>query len=588
VAHVNGRGVQIPGGTLPLSQCFLLASLMLCIFAFSLSGFCFAFASTCDFSAIYLIHEDRWLLLVETALLFLASRGLVGRVRPLALPSFAVPLVALGIAVLCYAGTRWLLFDYAYSRDEQMAVFDSEIFRAGHLVQPLPLFWQAHTKALNTLFLLPVVHPAAWVSAYLPMNAAMRALAGFVGDAALTGPLMVAVGLVALWRCARLLWPDDREAAVVAVLLYLGSGQVWFAGMTAYAMPAHLTLDLLWLWCFLLNRRAADCAALLVAFVATGLHQPLFHLLFAAPILFTLVRDRNWRRVGLYAIGYAAISAFWLAWPVWMHALVTGPHSVTAATGTDYFTRFVQTVSRPQPMRWEQMAANLLRFVAWQHVLLMPLMMSGIAPAWRERFAAAFAVTVVLPVFAMLAILPFQGNGFGYRYMHGVLGSTILLAVYGWRKLVAEHVWLRPLAIRTSAAGLVVLLPLQGWLAWSMYRPFAQIDQRINASRADYFIIGADDALLGFNLVVNRPDLSNRPIRLLAAEANDDLVRGICKPGARVAMPTSEFLRPIESYFAMPHSTAADIRITNLSPRLTAAGCTVDRLGAIAGGPGRK
>ena len=61
---------------------------------------------------------------------------------------------------------------------------------------------------------------------------------------------------------------------------------------------------------------------------------------------------------------------------------------------------------------------------------------------------------------------------------------------------------------------------------------------------------------------------------------DDELIRGICKPGARVAMPTSEFLRPIENYFAMPRSTAADLRIANLSPRLIAAGCTVDRLGA--------
>jgi hypothetical protein len=391
---------------------------------------------------------------------------------------------------------------------------------------------------------------------------------------------MVALGLVSLWKCARLLWPDDGEAALVAVLLYVGSGQVLFAGMTAYAMPAHLALNLLWLWCFLLNRKLADVAALLVAFVATGLHQPLFHPLFAVPILFTLMRERNWPRLALYAIGYATICAFWLSWPLWIHALVVGPHSVTAAAGTDYFTRFVQTVSQPQPMRWEQLGTNLLRFFAWQHVLLLPLMACGIAAARRERLGVAFAVTVILPVLVMLLILPFQGNGFGYRYLHGVIGTAILLAVCGWRWLVKDHAWVRPLALRTTLAGVIVLLPLQAWMAWSMVKPFARIDRRINESKADYFIIGGDDALLAFNLVVNRPDLSNRPIRLLGQEVDSDLIRNICRPGVRVGMPTSALLHPLETYFLMPPSLAADTHIAEMSPRLIAAGCTVDRLGA--------
>jgi hypothetical protein len=32
----------------------------------------------------------------------------------------------------------------------------------------------------------------------------------------------------------------------------------------------------------------------------------------------------------------------------------------------------------------------------------------------------------------MAVILPSQGEGFGYRYLHGAIGTAILLAVYGW------------------------------------------------------------------------------------------------------------------------------------------------------------
>src|SRR5205814_5463419 len=123
------------------------------------------------------------------------------------------------------------------------------------------------------------------------------------------------------------------------------------------------------------------------------------------------------------------------------------------------------------------------------------------------------------------------------------------LAVYGWRRLVADRLWLRPIVVRTTLAGVVVLLPLQLWMGRSFYAPFAQIDGRISASGADYFIGGAKDASYSHDLIINRPDLSNRPIRLLAEEVDDALMRDICRPGVRVAMPTSDLLRPIEAYF---------------------------------------
>jgi hypothetical protein len=531
-------------------------------------------------TVIYLYRQDRWLLLAGTSLLLLASIGLRDQVYKLHLSRAMLVTIAIAVIGFCWFGHQWILCNFDLSRDEQLAVFDSQIFRSGHLVQPLPVLWQAHANALNTLFMFPVSHPIAWVSVYLPMNALLRAAVGLVGDPSLTGPLMVALGMFALWKCARILWPDDREAAIVAVLLYIGSGQVLFAGMTAYAMPAHLALDLVWLCLFLLDRRGTDVAALLVGFVATGLHQPLFHPLFAAPILFLLLRDRNWRRILLYAMGYAAICAFWLAWPIWMHALVAGPHSVTTASGTDYFSRLMQTVAADNPMRWPEMAANLLRFFAWQHLLLVPLLVAAAPVIRREPLAAAFTVSLLLPVMVVALILPYQGYGFGYRYMQGVLGVAILLAVYGWHRLVTDHVWIRPLLLRTSILGLVVLLPMQVSMAHSFYAPYAAIEQQISTSGADYFIIGWEDDPGTREFVNNRPDLSNRPVRLLSSEVGGALIRDICHPGVRVTMPTSALLRPIEAYFAVRPSATADVQIISFSRRLTAAGCTLDRLDA--------
>ncbi len=574
--------IQLGSKTPSLSQSpvlgMMLGSLVLYVCAIGLRAF-FPFAEPTE-TAIFLYRQDTTLLLVGSALLLCASVRLAGQERPLDLPRWALPAIAISLAALCYAGWKWVMCGYDMSRDEQMAVFDSRIFASGHLVQSLPQAWRAHAGTLDTFFMQQAAQPVAWVSAYLPMNAALRAVVGLVADPAWTGPLMVALGAIALWNCARLLWPDDREAAIVGLLLYVCSGQVIFAGMTAFAMPAHLTFNLVWLWLFLLNRRTADIGALLIGFVATGLHQPLFHPLFAAPILFTLLLARDWTRVIVFAFGYGAICAFWLAWPVWMHALVAGTHATAAPAGTDFLSRFSTMLSGTDPARWQEMGANLLRFFAWQHLLFLPLLAAGIALAWRQRLAAAFAVAFIVPICITAAILPWQGHGFGYRYLHGALGAAILLAVYGWRALVVRHDWMRPLLRRTTLAELFVVLPLQAWMAHGFNAPFAQIDHRITASGADYFITGARDAPYAQDLVINRPDLSNRPLRLVGDKMDDGLIRDICRSGARVLMPTSALYRPIEDYFYLRPLASADHRIAALSPRLKAAGCSVEHLDA--------
>jgi hypothetical protein len=224
------------------------------------------------------------------------------------------------------------------------------------------------------------------------------------------------------------------------------------------------------------------------------------------------------------------------------------------------------------------MGANLLRFFAWQHVLLLPLLAAAIPIVRREMLPGVFAAGFMLPVCIMLVLLPYQGRGFGYRYLHGVLGGAILIAVYGWRRLVAERPQLRSLLLRTTLGLLFVVQPLQAAMANSWYSTFARIDQRIEASGADYFIVGWEDAPFTRVFVQNWPDLSNRPLRLISFFVNDRVIRNICRPGVHVVMPTSKLLRPIETYYLVPHTTTADDQIIALSKRLHDAGCTLDRL----------
>ncbi|MBS0254993.1 MAG: hypothetical protein JSS36_07255 [Proteobacteria bacterium] len=537
-----------------------------------------------NLTRVLLVLQDRWLLLFDCAVLLglLIARqriGAAGAGRLARIDRRAVWGLALLLVALTWAGHWLVLSGYNLSRDEQMADFDAWIFAHGHLAWPLPAVWRRDAAMLNLLFTPPVTHPVAWMSAYLPGNALLRALFG-----TLTGPLLSGAALLLVWQVARRLWPGDaatdggfdRASAGVAVVLLALSGQLLFAGMSAYAMPAHLALNLGWLALFLKDSRRADLGAILIGALATGLHQPVFHPMFVAPFMALLLARRQWGRLALYGTAYAAIGLFWLAWPRWTLALVLGPDSVLDPQVAGYVSR----------MRWllasnndhlAMMGANLLRFVTWQHVLFLPLLLAGLTGARRDPLALALAGGLVLPLAFFALLMPFQGHGFGYRYLHGALGNAVLLAVMGWRRLArAEPRWHGWFVI-ASLASLVGALPLQARFAHDLYAPYALLSQRLSASGADYAVVGEGDAPLVLDLVANRPDLGNRPLRLVDGEIDDaDLLAArICPGGHSVALPAGSFYQPVEALFGVAPTGEADARLAEQTKAFADAGCRV-------------
>ncbi|MEQ1510325.1 MAG: hypothetical protein ABL909_08020 [Sphingopyxis sp.] len=526
-----------------------------------------------NLTAMFLRQQDLILLGLGLALLAICGMRLAPQSRALSGRRYLLPLAAMVLALACLTGHTLVLGGYDMSRDEQMVIFDAAVFRSGHLTAALPALWRDAADALNTSFMIPAASRGAWVSAYLPGNAALHAVAG-----SLTAPLLSALGLIALWGCVRRLWPEDRELPIVALLLYIGSGQVVVTGMTAYAMSGHLALNLVWLWLFLRRHWRADVAALAVGFLATGLHQPLMHPMFAAPILFLCLIDRQWHRAALYLLGYAVICAFWLWWPGVMWGMVQASADATQPAGVDYASRLMQTVMGGDGARFPNMLANLLRFAAWQHLLLLPLFAMGIIALRGHRLFAALAAGVGLTALVMTVILPYQGHGFGYRYLHGLIGSVILVALHGWKLAVDKQPEWRPLLIRTTVCGLALTLALQVWMAHRFYAPYARASAAIEASDADYAVIDPEAAPFAQDLVINQPDLSNRPIRLDSMAVKPQLVTRLCQNRARVAFVSSGVLADIHAYFTMQADANVALRSAELSRSFAAAGCRVSAL----------
>jgi hypothetical protein len=114
---------------------------------------------------------------------------------------------------------------------------------------------------------------------------------------------------------------------------------------------------------------------------------------------------------------------------------------------------------------------------------------------------------IVLPFVAMFLLLPYQGHGWGYRYLHGVIGNLVLLGGYGWHYCEARAALRRPMQAAT-ALSLLLLFPIHALLAHREVVPLLALDRAVAASGADIVIVDDRAAPFARDLAINRPDLA--------------------------------------------------------------------------------
>jgi hypothetical protein len=457
-------------------------------------------------------------------LAILATGGLMllalGR-RPfaMALPRLRIPPVLLVgaiaalVLVTCWAGT-WLVFGgYALTRDELLADFDATFLARGMLFAPVPVEWRSYSGALMPQYMLPIPADIGWLSGYLPANAALRAIGRVTIGSDWASPILAAITVLALYGAGRRLWPQTPLLPLLPVILLVSSAQFLTMAMTPYAMTAHLAFNQLWLWCFLRADRRGEAGALAAGFVATGLHQLLFHPLFVFPFIVEMWFTGSRRRAIFYAAAYVLIGLFWATY--WRIAL---PMPGTAGDGAGGPALLAgRALALLAALDWSAiplMALNLSRFLSWQNLLLLPLALLA-WPAIRrgEGPARPLAMGIVLTILVMLFLLPWQGHGWGYRYLHGFIGSFCILAGYGWKSLANTTDSRRrtgALAIGT-ATSLALILPVHLFQARGFVAPYRAASAALGRSPADVVLVDGTGLLYAEDLVRNAPDLSNRP-----------------------------------------------------------------------------
>jgi hypothetical protein len=226
------------------------------------------------------------------------------------------------------------------------------------------------------------------------------------------------------------------------------------------------------------------------------------------------------------------------------------------------------------------MYLNLLRFLAWQNLALVPLLSASVVVALRDRgLPAALLAGILLWLFFIAIVTPFQGHGWGYRYLHPYLGSFALLAGYGYRELkgtIGRRI--DGLVLSLSGVSVLVTIPMLIIAASRVIAPYLALDRLIAAQTTPIVLIDTYarptvDGLWSGNAIENvrnLPDLRNRPLRFSSRAMSPELLVTLCRRG-RVTLITSADQRRVGIGLNVPaRSPPFEQLVASVEPKMPA------------------
>ncbi|MDQ6634469.1 MAG: hypothetical protein M3Z10_06885, partial [Gemmatimonadota bacterium] len=218
------------------------------------------------FFRLYAMHEQPFLIVLA---LVAVIAYVVVRTRPPD-PVFAPPrdrarqlrptrqslaVIAVLLLVVTVGVAHLVMHGLAFSMDEFSADFQAKLFAAGQWRTTVPAGWRPFAGAIVPVFVQYRFDSATWFSMYLPVYALLKAPFVAAGMSLLLNPLLAAISVLALGAIAQRLWQNEVARPWLAVALLVTSSQFIVTSGTQYSMPAHLCLNLVWLWLYLRGDR---------------------------------------------------------------------------------------------------------------------------------------------------------------------------------------------------------------------------------------------------------------------------------------------------------------------------------------------
>jgi len=432
-----------------------------------------------------------------------------------------VLLLAAATVVVLAAGTQLAYHGVPLAMDEYAVLFQAKVFATGHLAGAMPpplLDWLVPPLQHDFFRVDPA--SGAVASGYWPGFALLLTPFAALGAPWLLNPLLGGATLLVVHRLARELFGDETSAGY-AVLFTLASPAVTIDAISLYSMPAHLVLNGVFMLLLLRATPARALAAGVIGSLALVLHNPVPHLLFAAPwIVWLALRPERARVLGALFAGYLPLCMLLgFGWSAFMRDFGAGAALPALVAPADMTSMFLQRlggvlnwVPRPGVLASQLMA--LAKLWLWAAPALVAAAALG---AWRMRHAPgpwrAMAASLALTFAAYFFVRLDPGHGWGARYLHSVWLVLPLFAVAALR----EKPEVGSYAAACALLSLVLLTPFRATqVERFIARHLEQLPTAQAAGAPRIVFINPQYGYYSWDLVQNDPFLRGPELRMLS------------------------------------------------------------------------
>jgi hypothetical protein len=447
-------------------------------------------------------------------------------------------IIAVLTALLLALGTLVIYHNHPLAMDEYAAYFQSRVFAAGQLHGrfPAPLLDWLIPRGFQDYFLNVSRATGSVAETYWPGFALLLTPFTWAGVPWLCNPVISALTLLVIHRLALELF-DDREAAGFALLLTIASPVIFANGISYYSMPAHLLANSVFALLLIRPTPLRAAAAGVVGSFAFALHNPVPHMLFAAPwLVWVATRQGGMRLLALIA-GYLPLSALLgLGWFLFSgHLLREGLVSATAPVADSHrLQSMIEIFSLPDATMVLARLIGMAKIWVWAIPGLVILAAAG-AVRWRQNvLCRLLTASALLTLFGYFLVPADQGHGWGYRYFHSAWMALPLLATAALFR-PARTPGEANLPVRrfedsetkgfVAACILLTLVFGVGFRAWQlqgfMARDVSQVPQYKGTERR-VVILDGRFSFYGADLVQNDPWLRGNEIRMYSHGAAAD------------------------------------------------------------------
>lgn len=358
--------------------------------------------------------------------------------------------VGAATAVLLSIGARVVYRNQPLSMDEYAALFQSQVFAAGHISGkfPVDLLNFVIPEGFQNFFLNTSRVTGEVSSNYWPSFALLLTPFTLLGMPWACNPVLSGLTIVVLNRLALRLFGGVEAAGLVTLLTF--ASPVFFAnGISYYSMTAHLLANSLFALLVLQPTPRRLLLAGVVGSVALTLHNPVPHILFALPWFVWLARgEKPLMRLATLCAGYLPLSVVlgigWFLLGGWLS------HAGSPAVGVvDSVQGVAASFAWPSATLLYARLAGLAKLLLWASPCLLVLAFAG---AWRARGdsrIATFAASAVLTCVGYLFVGADQGHGWGFRYFHS---AWLVLPLFATAFLFAPMAGNRPARMNVGSA----------------------------------------------------------------------------------------------------------------------------------------